>query len=174
MNTSPVEDIVLMATRIEELNKNLGTRILLSEDVIKKLDFFLTRELGKFILPKRPEPVTVHELLCLKEDSSQQQRSLCVSFSEALDAFKKQSWEEASEKFLELIKRIWGRWTLTLLRRNYATNTGISHLRSHGMDWFAWIKIVGCFRHEFTLIDFDLYPLRNGFRNFRTGVCLKF
>ncbi len=99
-----VEDIVLMATMIEDLNKNLGTRILLSEDVIKQLDFFLTRVLGKFILPRRPEPVTVHELLCLKESSNQQQRNLCMSFTEALDAFKKQSWEEAHEKFHELIK----------------------------------------------------------------------
>ncbi len=100
-----IDDIVSIATRIEELNKSLGTRILLSNNVIEKLDFFLTRELGRFILPRRPEPVTVHELLCLKEESSQQQRNLCISFSEALDSFKKQSWKEANAKFNELIKR---------------------------------------------------------------------
>lgn len=100
----PIGDIVNTATRIEGLNKYLGTRILASEEVITQLDDFFTRELGKFLFVGKSKPLEIYELICLKEESNQQQRDLCLFFSEALDAFKKQAWCEAIEKFYKLIR----------------------------------------------------------------------
>ncbi|MFQ5963498.1 MAG: CHASE2 domain-containing protein [Candidatus Scalinduaceae bacterium] len=100
-----VEDIIDTAKTIDKLNKHLGVRILLSEEMLNHIDCFLTRELGKFLLIDRAKPIAVHELMCRKEDSNHMQKSLCELFSYALDAFKRQSWEEASEKFYEIIKR---------------------------------------------------------------------
>lgn len=100
----PVGDIVNTAARIEGLNKYLGTRILVSEEVITQLDDFLVREIGKFLLVGKSKPLGIYELLCRKEESNQKQRDICLSYSDALDAFKRQSWYEAIEKFNKIIK----------------------------------------------------------------------
>jgi adenylate cyclase len=99
-----VGDIVNTATRIEGLNKYLGTRILISEDVISHVEGFLTRELGKFVLVGKSKPVVVHELLCRTEELNGQKRNSCMAFAAALDAFRRRSWEAAMEKFYVCIK----------------------------------------------------------------------
>jgi len=100
----PTGDIVNTASRIEGLNKYLRTQILVSEEVLHKLDGFLTRELGKFLLVGKSKPIAVYELLCRMEESNEQQRSLCALFPKALNAYKRQSWEEAIEIFDESTK----------------------------------------------------------------------
>ena len=100
----PVGDIVNTATRIEGLNKYLGTRILVSEEVLYQLDGFLTREFGKFLLAGKVKPTVVCELICHIEESSEQQRNLCAMFAEALSAYRRQSWEEAIEIFYESLE----------------------------------------------------------------------
>jgi adenylate cyclase len=99
----PIGDIVNTATRIDGLNKHLGTRILVSEDVLHHIDGFLTRELGKFLLVGKSKSLVVHELVCLMEEANQQQKNLCVLFSKAIDAFRRKSWGEAVEKFSALL-----------------------------------------------------------------------
>jgi len=98
---TPIGDIVNTASRIEGLNKYLSTRIVLSEEVLYQLDGFLTRELGKFLLVGKTKPVVVYELICRIGESSEQQRRLCVIFNIALNAFRRQSWEEAIKGFNE-------------------------------------------------------------------------
>jgi adenylate cyclase len=95
----PVGDIVNTATRIEGLNKYLGTQILVSEEVIRQLDDFLAREIGTFLLAGKSKPLVVHGLLCPKEDTDTAHQKACAFFAEALMAFRKQSWDEAIEKF---------------------------------------------------------------------------
>jgi adenylate cyclase len=100
----PVGDIVNTATRIEGLNKYLGTRILVSEDVISRLEGFLTRELGKFLLVGKSKPIVVHELLCRTEDINDRKKNTCTAFAAALDAFRRRSWETAIENFNVCVK----------------------------------------------------------------------
>jgi adenylate cyclase len=100
----PVGDIVNTATRMEGLNKHLGTRILVSEEVINQLGGLLTREIGTFLLAGKSKPVVVHELVCQEGDCPEQQRRICAIFAEALYAFREQSWDGAIEKFLTCIK----------------------------------------------------------------------
>lgn len=99
-----VGDIVNTTTRLEGLNKYLGTRILVSEEVLYQLSGFLTRELGKFLLVGKSKPVVVHELICRMEESDGRQRSLCAIFSDAFNAYRSRSWEEAVDKFYESMK----------------------------------------------------------------------
>lgn len=94
-----VGDIVNTASRVEGLNKFLGTQILVSEEVLYQLDGFLTRELGTFLLEGKSQPLVVHELLCRTEESNGQQRHLCVMFAEALQAYRRQAWDRAIEQF---------------------------------------------------------------------------
>jgi adenylate cyclase len=93
-----VGDIVNTVSRIESLNKQLGTRILVSADVLHQVDDFLTRELGEFLLSGKSKPVVLHELICREVESTEKQRNLCGLFAEALSAYRGQSWEKAIDK----------------------------------------------------------------------------
>jgi adenylate cyclase len=94
-----VGDIVNTVSRIESLNKQLGTSILVSTDVMHELDDFLARELGEFLLSGKSNPIVLHELISLKKESSEKQRNLCALFAEALSAYRGQFWEKAIDKF---------------------------------------------------------------------------
>jgi adenylate cyclase len=101
---TPMGDIVNTASRIEGLNKQLGTRLLISDEVTHQLDGFLTRELGKFRVAGKVKPIVVHELLGRVEELDGNQRQACSAFVEALGYFTSQSWNEALNRFHETIK----------------------------------------------------------------------
>jgi adenylate cyclase len=103
---TPMGDIVNTASRIESLNKSLSTRLLLSEEMVTQLNGFLTREVGKFRLAGKVQPVVIHELLGQKEEVEEKVKSACVIFAEALSAFKRQSWDEAREKFSKSLEKL--------------------------------------------------------------------
>jgi adenylate cyclase len=96
-------DIVNTASRLEGLNKTLGTRILVSQEVVGQLDGFLTRELGAFQLVGKSQPLVVHELLGCIDEVRTFQRLLCAQFAEALEAYREQEWDRAIEQFSALI-----------------------------------------------------------------------
>jgi adenylate cyclase len=96
---TPMGDIVNTASRIEGLNKYLGTRALASEEVVSMLDGFLMREVGKFRLKGKVKPIVIYELLDRLETAGEKQRNACAVFSEALSAFRRRSWDEAKEGF---------------------------------------------------------------------------
>ena len=103
---TPMGDIVNTASRIEYLNKRLSTGLLVSEEMVHQLNGLLTREVGKFRLAGKIKPVVVHELLGRKEEVEEKVKSACVIFAEALGAFKRQSWDEAREKFSESLEKL--------------------------------------------------------------------
>jgi len=91
--------------RIENLNKYLGTQVLVSEDVIGQLDTFLTRDLGRFRLAGKKKALGIHELVCRVEESDERQRELCATFSSILGTFRGRSWAEAEKRLQETIER---------------------------------------------------------------------
>jgi adenylate cyclase len=106
---TPLGDIVNTAQRLESLNKFLGTRILLSGEMVDQLQGFLLRELGQFQLKGKINPVSIYELISRLEDSNEQQRTKCAMFSKTLDPFKRGAWgeaEEAIKKYQESIRSL--------------------------------------------------------------------
>jgi adenylate cyclase len=91
-----VGDIVNTASRIEGLNKQLGTRILASVETLQDLDGFRTRELGAFIFAGKSAPVTVHEMLGLAGVSAEPTEA---TLAEALALFRAERWQEAARLF---------------------------------------------------------------------------
>lgn len=100
----PVGDIVNTASRIENLNKHTGTHILISEDVLNQIDGFLTRKIGEFIFRGKTKKVVIFELLSHIEESSKQQKEICTFFTEGLNAYYSQSWDEAISAFQVALK----------------------------------------------------------------------
>ena len=97
----PFGDTVNTASRIEGLNKHLGTQILASEEVLEQLEGFLTRDLGKIRPAGKSRPIAVHELMCRIEECEEEQERLLEGFARALKAFKKQLWNDAMKIFEE-------------------------------------------------------------------------
>jgi adenylate cyclase len=95
----PTGDTVNTASRMDGLNKYLGTRILVSEEVLHEVDGFLTREAGRFKLKGKTHAVGVHELVCPLNECEERQKKACAIFVEALQVFKRRSWDEAQGKF---------------------------------------------------------------------------
>ena len=97
-------DVVNSASRLEGLNKYLGTQILVSKEVLHELDGFLTRRLGEFILAGKTRSIVVYELICRLQESEEKQKVLCAIFDEAISAYKNKLWDKAIEKFYECTK----------------------------------------------------------------------
>jgi len=95
----PVGDIVNTTTRIEGLNKQVGTRILITRDVISQMGDFLTREIGEFKLVGKSKPVVIYELIARLEEADDGQIMAYMIFSQALDAYRRRSWDEAIRGF---------------------------------------------------------------------------
>jgi adenylate cyclase len=101
----PIGDIVNTTTRIDNLNKFLGTHILVSDTVISQLEEFLTREAGEFLLAGKTQTIVAFELRLPLEDAKTDEKEACTIFTEALHAFRKRSWNEAGKKFREAKER---------------------------------------------------------------------
>jgi adenylate cyclase len=96
---SAVGDIVNTASRIENLNKFLQTRILVSADALEGLDDFLSREVGAFLFAGKTRPVVIHELIARREAADDRQRILCDTFAGGLKHFLHGRWHEAGRTF---------------------------------------------------------------------------
>jgi adenylate cyclase len=94
-----VGDIVNTASRIEGLNKQLGTRMLVSGDTLAETDGLRTRELGTFLLAGKSTPLVIHELL---DVAAQDDELLRARFATALAAFRAGRWQAAAEIFADL------------------------------------------------------------------------
>ena len=94
-------DTVNTASRMDGLNKYLGTEILVSEEVMQNVKGFLTREAGTFLFKGKAQRIRVHELLSRADDATEMQRHACAIFAEGLSAFRCRSWPQAKKKFEE-------------------------------------------------------------------------
>ena len=100
-----VGDIVNTASRIEGLNKQLGTRILVSKEVLQGVEGFTTRELGNFLLLGKSKPVNLYELVGRNDESDDQAKLIkpYSGFVAALHTFQAQQWAEAAKGFENFI-----------------------------------------------------------------------
>jgi adenylate cyclase len=97
----PAGDVVNTASRVEGFNKSLGTTIAVTNDVIRELDGFLTKDLGQFRLKGKANALGIHELVSRLDESDEAQRQASALFSEAMGAFREQSWNGARELFTQ-------------------------------------------------------------------------
>jgi adenylate cyclase len=92
-------DIVNTASRLDDLNKKLGTRIIVSAEVIAGLEGYLARELGSFQVAGKTQDVAVYELLCRRDEATEEILELERAFADGLAAYRQKSWSEAIAGF---------------------------------------------------------------------------
>ena len=98
-----VGDAVNTAARIQEFNKKLGTRILLSQPTIGNAGGeFLLRDLGHFLLRGKSHPVHLYELLNTKVRATSEQLELCAQFAEAIEVIDGLQTQEPLSRFREI------------------------------------------------------------------------
>lgn len=96
-----VGDTINTASRIEGFNKQLGTRILVSYEVLQGLEGFITRDLGNFLLPGKSNPLNLFELKSTKDQYSS--TNPYTDFLASIDAFQAQRWTTAAKGFEDFI-----------------------------------------------------------------------
>jgi adenylate cyclase len=94
-----VGDAVNTASRVEQLSKELGTRLLVTAALAEGLDQFLFRRLGDFALRGRRTPTPIYELVARRECATTEQMELCGGFALALDAYVQDRRTDARERF---------------------------------------------------------------------------
>lgn len=96
---SIVGDTANTASRIESLNKHLGTQLLATQEVIDGLDGFLLRPLGDFIFVGKTEAIPIIEILAAAVDATESQQQLALRFATALAVFHAADWVGAAAAF---------------------------------------------------------------------------
>ena len=101
---SIVGDCANTASRIEGLNRHVGTQILTTEFMIAGIDNLLTRPVGDFIFVGKSEPLPIIEILNLSNEATAQQGELCERFVKGIDLFMRADWKMASREFTSILK----------------------------------------------------------------------
>jgi len=97
-----VGDAVNTANRIQELNKKLGTRVLISEPALEGVEDFLLRDVGHFLLRGKALPVHAFELIGPLESAGVSYLELCGRFARALALVRKGDSEKALGAFRKI------------------------------------------------------------------------
>ncbi len=114
-----------LASRLESLNKVLGTRILVSADAVAGVDAVRLRPVGVFMLRGVTEPVSVVEVRCRRSDDSAGEIELCERFAEALALFQGRDFVNAAESLDALLTDFPQDGPTAYLRRQCASPTDI-------------------------------------------------
>ena len=100
-----VGDTVNTCSRLEQLNKQLGTRVLVSEALARGVDAFLFRDLGDFTLRGKRTSLRVFELLGERSWVAQEQVLLCEHFARARSDYEAGRIDDAIAGFGALCAR---------------------------------------------------------------------
>lgn len=105
-------DSVNLSSRLEGLNKDYGTHILVNETTFAaaKDDGFLFRELDLIRVKGKLQPVTIHELIGRANENSvygspDEVRARLELFQQAHALYRKRQWEEAQKIFQSVLDK---------------------------------------------------------------------
>ncbi|MGC1268613.1 MAG: adenylate/guanylate cyclase domain-containing protein [Candidatus Acidiferrum sp.] len=116
-------DAVNLSSRLEGLNKDYGTHIIVSESTYleAKDDGFVFRELDLMRVKGKLQPVTIYQLMGRKADletdgSAEAVRTQVELFARARELYRNRQWNKAKDAFQELLEK----WPMDGPSRVYA------------------------------------------------------
>lgn len=111
-NYTALGDAVNLSSRLEGLNKDYGTHIVVSETTYQaaKDNGFVFRELDLLRVKGKLQPVTIYELLGREAELSgdgwgQSLRQRMDAFAQARELYRKRQWEAAQRAFQDLLEK---------------------------------------------------------------------
>lgn len=101
LNYTAIGDSVNLAARLEGVNKEYGTRLLMSEHTYRKVhDKVLSREMDLVVVMGKTEPVRIYELIALADEvQTDATKNFLEFYHSGLDAYKNRAWQSAIEHF---------------------------------------------------------------------------
>ena len=96
-------DTLNAASRLEALNKETQTQILVAEDVIKNQTDFIVRRMGKFLLRGHSDPIEVFELLGVTDALEPNVSIMLNDFEQALSHYENKQLELAHSGFTSIL-----------------------------------------------------------------------
>ncbi|WP_457107649.1 adenylate/guanylate cyclase domain-containing protein [Methylobacterium sp. P5_C11] len=100
MSYTVMGDAVVLASRLESLNKAYATRILVADRTANMArGIFEYREVDRVIVYGHESQTTIHELLGKSGELSAAQEATQTAYASGLEAYRQQRWEEAREAF---------------------------------------------------------------------------
>lgn len=101
MNYSVLGDSVNLASRVEGVNKNYGTHLIITQATYEKVsDHFVCRLLDIVAVKGKNEGVKIYELIGRSDEELPEKTvELCKVFKQGLDAYLEQKWDEALKTF---------------------------------------------------------------------------
>lgn len=102
--SNPVGDIVNIASRIEGLNKKLGTKILASSAIVANTSGVVFRPVGDFQLLGRTELISLVEIVGLESNMTPELSIFYKRFANGLKLFQQGQWEQALLTFKRMLE----------------------------------------------------------------------
>ena len=99
-------DSVNLASRLEGINKEYGTQVVISEFTHERVkDDFFCRELDAVRVKGRAKPAKIYELVAVRSEEDPRV-AIIEPFAQGLHHYRSQEWEIAEDKFHEVLNRI--------------------------------------------------------------------
>lgn len=99
-----IGDAVNLASRLEPINRDVDSRILIGEDTQALIgDRLVTRQLGRFIVSGREQAVTVYELIGEPDAVAPETLAHCRAYETALADFCRRDWDTAESKLAAIL-----------------------------------------------------------------------
>lgn len=98
-------DNVNLGSRLEGLNKEYGTTIIVSEYTFEKVKHkFLFRELDLVKVKGKHQPIRIYELVKEEKYVNIEDKQIVKLFSRGLEAYRRQDWVRARESFMAILE----------------------------------------------------------------------
>lgn len=96
-----IGDAVNLASRLEGINKQYGTEIIISESTYRQLVDVdvLAREIDEVRVKGKRNPVKIYEIMACQPDVTDAQQTLCEHFGQGVEYYRARKWGKAIREF---------------------------------------------------------------------------